>query len=113
MGATSFHVSGTGPSARHVFDQLVLAARAEVDDEDQDWCSDIGDKTSFTMIPLPDGVYEDDRRQVADAADTLIAANDPRVDDKFGPAGCFDLGSDHPGLTPGHSLYLFFGWAPE
>jgi hypothetical protein len=34
----------------------------------------------------------------------LIDQSDARIDDKWGPAGAFDLGGNN---------YLFFGWASE
>lgn len=35
-------------------------------------------------------------------ADALVSVSDPRISDKWGPAGCIKLGP---------SRYLFFGWA--
>lgn len=99
MAAYSFHATGTGPDAQTVFDQMVAASPGR----------NIGTKTRFTTIPLPDGVYEDDRREVADAADMLIAAEDPRIADRNGPVGCFEIGPVE-GLPAGHELFLFFGW---
>ncbi len=37
-------------------------------------------------------------------AEQLVEDQDGRIDDKWGPAGCIDLGNDR---------YLFFGWASE
>jgi hypothetical protein len=37
-------------------------------------------------------------------ADGLIQAADPRVDDKWGPAGCIEIASN---------TFYFFGWASE
>lgn len=98
MGAYSFHATGTGPDARSVFDRLVAATPGR----------NIGTKTAFTAIPLPADVYPDDLREVADAADMLIAARDPRIDDRNGPVGCFDLGPQDG--EDGDSVFLFFGW---
>ena len=53
---------------------------------------------------LPAGIDAADRNACFDAARSLIMAQDSRVDDKWGPAGCFDLGGGE---------WLFFGWAPE
>lgn len=115
MGATSFHVTGTGPSARAAFAELATAAAAEHEahaDTDHDcFCSNIGDKTAFTTFPLPPSVDPHDVRAVEEAADVhLMACGDDGLE-KWGPAGCFDLGPnpDHPHLH----LYAFFGWAPE
>ncbi len=112
MGATSFLTTNTGPSAKAAFDDAVSLARYMADGDDEDPCSDIGDKTSFTMIPLPAGIDPADGQAVAEAAMALIVANDPRIEDKWGPAGCFDLGPAAD-AGAGHRAYLFFGWVPE
>ncbi|SJM34020.1 hypothetical protein BQ8482_380203 [Mesorhizobium delmotii] len=52
--------------------------------------------TKFTMVDLPPGI------EPADYARLLTDKQDPRIDDKWGPAGCLDLGGGE---------YYFFGWA--
>lgn len=116
MGSTSFHASGTGVSARVVFDELVRSAQAAHAARGRragPHCSNIGDKPDFVMIPLPDDVHPDDRRAAADAADMLIDQQDEQIDDKYGPAGCFELDAGADPQNPSHGFFLFFGWAPE
>ena len=56
----------------------------------------IAEKHNFNVIPLKEGL------EPREYADKLIDDCDPRIDDKWGPAGCFDLGGGR---------YFFFGWA--
>ena len=58
----------------------------------------IAEKGEFTMIPAPAG------EDAADYAFKLLNAGDPRVDSKYGPAGCIALGD---------GKFLFFGWARD
>jgi hypothetical protein len=46
-------------------------------------------------------------REAAEHADWLIASADPRIDDKWGPAGALRL---HP--IDGKPAWLIFGWTP-
>ena len=41
-------------------------------------------------------------------AEAYVGDGDERVDDKWGPAGCLEIG--HPGKD-GERTFLFFGWA--
>jgi hypothetical protein len=50
---------------------------------------------------IVEALAKGERRRVADA---LMQLTDPRISDKWGPAGCLELGSGR---------WLFFGWAPE
>jgi len=56
----------------------------------------------FVMIPLPAGekayVY----------AEQLMEEDDERISDKWGPAGCIDMGARG---SAGERKYLFFGYA--
>lgn len=54
------------------------------------------EKTDFIMIDLPEGISPHTYAQ------QLIDEGDERIQDKFGPAGCIDLGNQ---------TYLFFGFA--
>ena len=56
----------------------------------------LAEKSDFVMIRCPEGV--DPRKY----ADDLVNNDDPRIDDKWGPAGCIKLEEGR---------YLFFGWA--
>lgn len=92
MGAETFTHRAVGMNAKDAFRAAV--AEAKYDYGHRGYTGTIAEKSEFTMIPLPEGV------------DPLRYAyqimSDERVSDKWGPAGCFDLG---------HGEYLFFGWA--
>lgn len=102
MGADSFRITHSrGKTAKEAF----AAAREEAQYEHGHggYSGTIAEKHSFTVIPLPkdtDPMLEVER---------LIDEDDERIQDKWGPAGCIDLGKDpvHPALR----RYLFFGWA--
>jgi len=96
MGATTFSVTATGRNAREAFQ----AARSEAEQAfgDEGYTGSIAEKDRYVMIPLPAGA--DPLRE----ANKLIEANDARISDKWGPAGCFDLGNGR---------FYFFGWASE
>ena len=96
MGAVVFMTVGEGATAKKAFDDLVYEAR--YNHGHGGYTGTIAEKNSFVMIPMPDG---------ADAfkyAEQLIDDCDPRVDDKWGDAGCIHFKDN---------LYLFFGWASE
>ena len=82
------------PSAQEAFDSLCATDRHE---NGHSYSGGIGMKHDFVKIATVDTLAE------AEAlADKLIDACDPRIDDKWGPAGCIAVGDDH---------FLFFGWA--
>lgn len=122
MGATSFFNTGSGPDAKSAFDQEVAIAkmasgedREPHDDEDilaeDEWCSNIGDKTDFVMLETPAGLDTSDPRAVEEAC--MVLLEDPRCSGTFGPAGCIDLGPSPRGAFGQHHNYAFFGWSPE
>jgi hypothetical protein len=105
MGASTFENIGRGKTAREAFDVLVATAKYECGHGG--YTGTIAEKYSFTMIPLPTEVRSaTDRKALRhlalDYAFKLIDDDDERVSDKWGPAGCLDLGDGE---------YLFFGWA--
>ena len=94
MGGATFIERAKGKTANEAF----CSAR-----ESAQWKSGhggytgtIAEKDEFILIDVPSG---ENAEQFANA---LIADGDPRVDDKWGPAGCISLGG---------SEWLFFGWA--
>jgi len=94
MGACTFFTRAMGATPEKAF-------RAAVDEAAWDhghggYTGTIAEKNSFTLIKVLDG--EDPRRYARD----LVDNDDPRVEDKWGPAGCIEL-------SPGS--YYFFGWA--
>ena len=103
MGADVFFTRATGSDANAAF-------ASEVDDASYEsghggYTGTIAEKHSFVLIAVPD-TFEASQPDV-DArarryAESLIEASDPRVNDKWGPAGCI-------AVKPG--TFLFFGWA--
>lgn len=98
MGATTFEMTAHGASAQEAF----TAAVAEAQDQygRRGYTGTIAEKDSFVLIPW----NKADHGLAEDWAAHLIDHNDPRIDDKWGPAGCIDLGG---------GCYYFFGWASE
>jgi len=94
MGATTFMTRSRGGSAKEAFRDAVEEARWE--EGNGGYTGTIAEKDSFVMITndsdIPDNEY----------ANMLINNEDPRVDDKWGPAGC---------IKADDGSYLFFGWA--
>lgn len=95
MGANTFYTAARGKNASAAFAEAVR--RAQYDHGHGGYSGTIVEKQEFTLIPLPPPPPTP-----MDAARELISAEDPRVNDKWGPAGCFDLGG---------GSFLFFGWA--
>lgn len=104
MGADLFITRVTGYSAQEAFNAAV--EQAAYDHGHAGYTGTIAEKSSFVMIPFPSG----DQRTISvkDEVEKLIDAQDPRIDDKWGPAGCFDLGPVDDGKR---HQYVFFGWA--
>jgi len=96
MGAVVFMNVGLGSSAKKAFDDLVYEARYQ--HGHGGYTGTIAEKNSFVVIPVPDGMT------AFQYAEKLIDDCDPRVDDKWGDAGCIHVKVDE---------YLFFGWASE
>lgn len=97
MGATTFGVTVPGKSAMDAFRAAKNQARSYLEPEDDDgYTGTILEKESFTMIKPPKGVdpYK--------YAQKLIEDDDPRIQEKWGPAGCIEV---EPGT------FYFFGWA--
>jgi hypothetical protein len=94
MGADTFFTKETGTSAQDAFRNAV--EQACYDHGHSGYTGTIAEKHEFVVIPLPSG------EAPYPYAEKLIADRDPRIDDKWGPAGCFDLGENQ---------YFFFGWA--
>jgi len=96
MGACDFCTTAKGKTAREAFRTAVDQARYEYGHGG--YTGTIAEKDKFVMIPLPKD------KEPADYAYELIEACDARIDDKWGPAGCFDLGS---------GAFMFFGIASD
>jgi len=94
MGGTTFFITSKGDTAKEAFQNAV--AEAQYESGHGGYTGTIAEKRSFTMIPFPAG------KDAYDYAYELIDNCDRRIDDKWGPAGCFALGDGQ---------YAFFGWA--
>ena len=93
MGASEFYIVMKGTTAREAFND----AR---DDALYEWghggyTGSIAEKDTFVMIPLPDDVDAEDYAY-------SIVDDHPKLDGKWGPAGCFRLDED---------TFAFFGTA--
>ena len=96
MGADTFGAKAKGKTAEHAFREAVR--RAEYDHGHAGYTGTIAEKDSYVMIPVP----AEYKARPQDYARKLVEDSDPRIDDKWGPAGCIELGKDE---------WLFFGWA--
>jgi len=94
MGADTFMNWAKGKTAKLAFNAAVEEACYE--HGHGGYTGTIAEKSSFVMIALPAG------QDAGEYASKLLDADDPRIDDKWGPAGCIELGDDE---------WLFFGWA--
>lgn len=99
MGADVFMTRAEGKTAKDAFNNAV--EHAQYESGHGGYTGTIAEKRDFTMITVPSG------SKPAEYADKLIGEGDRRVDDKWGPAGCIDLGPTPRGLRE----FLFFGWA--
>lgn len=94
MGASTFVVHAEGKTPKEAFLSAVSDARYEYGH--RGYSGTIAEKTDFTMISLPEG------RDPVEFAEGLIDAEDKRVSDKWGAAGCIKVSENK---------YLFFGVA--
>ncbi len=96
MGAQEFIIKATGRTADEAFRKAIDEARYM--SGHGGYSGTIGEKSDFTMIEVE---ARTDRKKIA-FAQKLLEDQDPRIDDKWGPAGCIKLKAKD---------YLFFGWA--
>jgi len=93
MGAQQFETKGTGITPREAFSDAV--DRARYLHGHGGYTGSLAEKSSYTLL---DPGTEDPQAFVR----RLMDDGDPRIDDKWGPAGCVKLTLD---------TYIFFGWA--
>lgn len=96
MGAHTFYTLAKGTDAKSAFRSAV--EDAQYHHGHGGYTGTIAEKTSFTQIP-DDEVGDVEPQEYANQ---LIDEQDPRIDSKWGPAGCIHVEDD---------VYLFFGWA--
>jgi hypothetical protein len=99
MGAETFDTIIRGDDMGAAFREAVR--RAKHDYGHAGYSGTIAEKQSARYIGEAKSMKE-----AQDMAWTLIDAMDPRIDDKWGPAGAIEF-SDKDGTT----AWLFFGWA--
>lgn len=105
MGAEQFMTRGHGKTAAAAFaaarkQALIIYGRGG-------YSGTLAEKKDFVEIPMLDTDivrFESKSmdRVAEEFAQELIAKHDPRIDDKWGPAGCIQIGPRD---------WLFFGWA--
>lgn len=103
MGACDFYTNGKGNSAKEAFNAAV--DQMQWDRGHGGYTGTIAEKSSFVMITPPSPFSADEKeaaQQAMQLAEQLMADDDKRIEDKWGPAGCIKYASDK---------YLFFGWA--
>lgn len=104
MGACDFRVSVFGETAGKAFREAVQ--QAQYNRGHSGYTGTIAEKETFVMIPFD---KEGGITAAHKLASELIERGDDRIDDKWGPAGCIEIGSvDGQGPL---KKYLFFGWA--
>jgi hypothetical protein len=111
MGADTFTDYAEGKTADEAFNNV--REQAAYDYGHAGYTGTIAEKGSFVILAKPEGVEVEDFIHYAISASfalgdipeqhrtAALAANE-HVDDKWGPAGCIDLGG---------GKYVFFGWA--
>src|SRR5205085_10446544 len=88
MGAQDFTHWSSGKSAQEAFDSAVEEAKFEYGRSG--YTGTIAEKDSFVMIPWQEDSSKTEE-DVEDIANQLINDNDPRINDKWGPAGCLEF----------------------
>lgn len=96
MGASQFCTKGKGKTAKEAFVAVTEEARHE--SGHGGYTGTIAEKRSFVTISVPSG------KDPREYANSLLEADDRRITDKWGPAGC---------VTLSEGEFLFFGWASD
>lgn len=94
MGACEFFNRAKGKTAQEAFDSAVAAAQWE--SGHGGYTGTIAEKFSFTTITVPAD------QDPIEFANKLLADDDERISDKWGPAGCVKIKDGE---------FYFFGWA--
>ena len=94
MGGQTFSTVALGATAKEAF----ISARngAQYEYGHGGYTGTIAEKDEFVLIDVPSA------SDPVEFAETLISDDDPRINYKWGPAGCVKI-------TDG--TWLFFGWA--
>lgn len=101
MGAEQFWVSGQGKDAEEAFYKLV--AQACYDHGHSGYTGTIGEKLDYVKMGTAKTL--DEAREMADL---FLEKRDPRIEDKWGPAGMIEIKLTHAQRP---TTFYFFGWA--
>ena len=101
MGACTFETISCGKTAQEAFDIAVSQSQYE---SGHSYSGEIGMKHSFKMFVFDAKIHTSVDRLINE-----LIMNDPKVSDKWGPAGCIDLGPSEK--QPSLNKYVFFGFA--
>lgn len=105
MGAQQFITTGSGDDVKHAFENA--CSEAAYEHGHGGYTGSIAEKDSFVEID-PQIMFPDLASAEARAED-LMDADDPRIRDKWGPAGA--LHYRNPNTDSPEKTWLFFGWA--
>lgn len=94
MGAVAFQAIERGATPEVAFRIAVDSAQGYYGSGG--YTGTIAEKSTFVMVTPPEGFTP------VQYADQMIELDDERINDKWGPAGCIEIG---------YQTYLFFGWA--
>jgi hypothetical protein len=101
MGATTFMTLASGATPQEAFKRAV--AQAQYDHGHDGYSGTLAEKYNFAIVGEAADIHT---AQIM--ADRMIDDEDPRIDDKWGPAGCLRILAVKAGKEP---QFLFFGWA--
>lgn len=99
MGAQVFTQTKYGSDAKVAFKEAKEQAQYEYGHSG--YSGSLAEKHSYVELPLIEGM------DAYSSAMEYINRCDPRIDDKFGPAGCIKTFDEEYKLDQ----FLFFGWA--
>lgn len=102
MGACNFETRAVGKTAKEAFEIAVDQAQY---DHGHRYSGSVGEKRSFKMF-----TYNPEHHPSLNSLIHDLTRNHPEVSDKWGPAGCIDLGSAK-GYPKGINEFVFFGMA--
>lgn len=101
MGAETFREWAIGRNEKDAFAEVV--ADAQYQHGHGGYTGTIAEKHEFVLIGEVTS-----KEEAMDLAEKLIDKRDPRIDDKWGPAGCIKVNRIGPNRK---WHFLFFGWA--
>lgn len=107
MGACDFYNVVSGKTVQEAFNDAVSQAR--YDKGARGYTGTIAEKHNFTMIATVQ-TYD----EANELRRRLMEADDERIKDKWGPAGCIEFKEQPKAASAGAKgtrWFMFFGWA--